>query len=122
MTTKMHDLVLRIGYLVLGLGGFVLFLFIMNLRSHLYYHGPNYGFLLWIVLYCGITGTGLVQHRRWAAIMLLIPGISLLGVLIYGTYKASAAVPIRWAMVNFIFVGLLIAVPVVLLQKWNRSP
>lgn len=60
------------GYLSVVVSLLFLILFFANLRSHLYYSGPSYSFLLWIALYLGIIGFGLIRLRKWAAVLLAL--------------------------------------------------
>ena len=64
-----------IGYLLLFAAGYLFFLFASNLRSRIYYHGPNYSFLFWLFLYSSITAFGLLRLRKWAVLSLFLPGI-----------------------------------------------
>jgi hypothetical protein len=61
-----------IGYLAVVLSVPLLVLFLANLSSHLYFGGPDYCFLLWIAIFSGVTGFGLVRLRKWAAVLLLL--------------------------------------------------
>lgn len=38
----------RLGYAALIAASFLLLLYVMNLRSRLYYNGPDYSFLFWL--------------------------------------------------------------------------
>ena len=51
-------------------------LFAANLRSRLYFHGPDYGFLFWISLYCAVTGVGLIRFKKWAVFMAFSPALA----------------------------------------------
>ena len=109
----------RVGLLMLFVAGFVLLLFIANLRSRIYYHGPNYGFLFWIFLFTGVTAVGLIRLRKWAVILLFVPPI--LNAIIVGmglkSLRSSPAVPI---LINLAIPLLLLLVPLLMLRCWRE--
>jgi hypothetical protein len=59
-------------------------LFFMNLRSRMYYHGPDWSFLGWIAAYLTVTGFGLLMLQRWAILLGFLPPVA-----IFLTYVAS---------------------------------
>jgi hypothetical protein len=118
MTAKNSPLIL-IGRLVLFMATVFLLLFLANLRSRVYYHGPNYSFLFWMFCYCLLTGVGLVKLKRWALLLLFLPGI--LSVVIFvASWTSGASVPMPWALLNYGFVAILFAIPLVMLRKWRE--
>lgn len=94
-------------------------LFLANLRSRIYYHGPNYSFILWLCLYCGLTGLGLLRLKKWSVMMLFVPGICAIAIFVYAWAKgASASMP--WALLNYAFLVVLFAIPAAMIKKWNE--
>lgn len=119
MSERVSSTIRIVGCLTLFLAAVFLLLFLANLRSHLYYHGPNYGFLFWMFFYCMLTGVGLLKHRKWAVILLFLPGLLSLAIFVYSWTK-GASVPMPWALLNYAFLAILLAIPVVLLQNWRE--
>ncbi len=106
------------GYAALGLASLLLFLYLMNLRSRFYYHGPDYSFLFWLFAWAATAGVGLLLLRRWALVLLFVPGIAFSVILVIGLLKSSGIA--AWAIaVNVLFVSATIAVPMVLLRYWK---
>jgi len=101
------------------MAAFFLFLFLANVRSRFYYHGPNYSFLFWLFLYCLITGVGLLKLRKWAILFLFLPGILSLVVFLYGWTK-GASVPMPWALVNYAFLATLFVIPALMFRTWRE--
>ena len=120
MTLKIHPFIERLGYFMLLMAAIFLLLFLANLRSRLYYYGPNYSFLLLIFLYCAVTGFGLLWLRRWAVLSLFVPGVLSASILIYGGVAKGAYVPMPWALVNMGFVLLLLGIPALILRYWSE--
>jgi hypothetical protein len=107
-------------------GGFVLFMAVVflalslaNLRSRIYYHGPNYSFLFWLCFYCVVTGIGLIRLKKWAVLLLFVPGILCIIIFVYSWTK-GASVPMPWALLNYLFVASLLAIPAIMLRKWDE--
>lgn len=98
---------------------FCLLLFLSNLRSRFYYHGPNYSFLFWIFIYCLLTGIGLLKLRKWAVILLFLPGTLSVVIFVYGWTK-GASVSMPWAILNYCFLIALIAIPVTMVLHWHE--
>jgi len=96
-----------------------LLLFAANLRARLCYHGPNYRFLIWFFLYCVVTGVGLLKERKWALLLLFLPGILTAVVLVY-SWARGAHVPMPWALLNYAFVAGLLVIPVMMLRRWDE--
>jgi len=107
-----------IGRLTLGVAGLMLFLFISNIRSRIYYNGPNWSFLFWIFLYCAITGVGLVRLKKWAVIALFLPGILFTLIFIYGMSKQPNLSP--GSLVTVSMLALLVGIPAIMLRHWNE--
>lgn len=100
---------------------FCLLLFLSNLRSRFYYHGPNYSFLFWIFLYCLLTGIGLVKLRKWAVVLLFIPGILSWAIFAYGWTKGES-IPMPGAIFNYCLLAALVAIPAIMLLNWRELP
>lgn len=122
MSRNMRGFVWRIGYITLVVSGFVLLLFAMNVRSRIYYHGPNYSFLFWIFLYSAITGIGLLRFKKWAAVLLLVPGICVTALFIYAVFVRGAHLQMPWGLLNVVFAGILLAIPIFILRHWSELP
>jgi hypothetical protein len=106
-----------LGYATLFAAGLLLVLFLRNLRSRLYYHGPDYGFLFWLFAWSAIAGIGLVCLRKWAVILLFFPGVATAVIILVSVFKTSIA---AWAvLVNLSFTVFLLAIPMLLLHYWN---
>jgi hypothetical protein len=60
----------RLGYAALIAASFLLFLYVMNLRSRFYYNGPDYSFLFWLFGWAAAAGVGLLLLRKWALLLL----------------------------------------------------
>jgi hypothetical protein len=59
MLTRNTESVRAIGQLTLVPSGALFLLYLGNLRSILYFGGPNWSFLLWLVAYSAFAGIGL---------------------------------------------------------------
>ena len=120
MTVKAKGFIERVGYFMLLMAVILLLLFLANLRSRLYYHGPDYGFLFWMFLFAAVTGVGLLQLKRRAAILLFVPGVLSALILVYASIAKAAYVLIPWALVNIGFVVALLGIPALLLRHWDE--
>ena len=119
MGEKIHSLIQIAARFVLFMAAVFLLLFLANLRSRFYYHGPNYSFLFWMFLYCVLTGAGLLKQRKWAVLLLFLPGTLSFAILIYSWTKgASVAMP--WALLNYGFVVTLLSIPAIMLRNWSE--
>jgi hypothetical protein len=106
------------GYATLILASLLLFLYLMNLRSRFYYNGPDYSFLFWLFAWAATAGVGLLLLRKWALVLLFLPGIAFTVILVVGLLKSSGIA--AWAIaVNVLFVSVTVAVPIVLLRYWK---
>jgi len=119
MSEKVNMFIRIAGRLTLFMAGAFLLLFLANLRSRFYYHGPNYSFLFWMFFYCMLTGIGLLKLRKWAVLLLFLPGILSVAIFVYSWTK-GASVPMPWALLNYGFVATLLAIPVVMLRNWHE--
>jgi len=105
--------------------GIFLLLFTANLRSRIYYHAPDWSFLLWISCYCGLTGLGLLKLRKWAVLLAFLPGVVYVAIVAYGLSK-GASVQVPWihfaaaAVFNYVLAVMLVAIPVVMLRSWRE--
>ncbi|MFZ3343053.1 MAG: hypothetical protein WA213_19385 [Terriglobales bacterium] len=82
----------RIEMRIVGLFGLlvaVLFwgLYFMNLRSRMYYHGPDWSFLGWIAAYFTVTGIGLLLLQKWAVLLGFLPPLAILLTYVVSWYK-----------------------------------
>jgi len=119
MSENANSMVRAAGRFILFMAAVFLLLFLANLRSRIYYHGPNYGFLLWIFLYCAAVGFGLMKLKKWAVLLLFLPGILSIAVFIYGwAHGARALMP--WALLNYAFVAALLGIPALMLRMWRE--
>jgi hypothetical protein len=108
----------RLGYATLILASLLLLLYMLNLRSRFYYNGPHYSFLFWLFAWAAAAGVGLFLLRKWGLLLLFFPGLGLSVVLCVGLVKSSGIA--AWViLVNVLFVGLTIAIPIVLLRHWK---
>jgi hypothetical protein len=119
MSTDTSSLIRITGRLVLFMAAVFLLLFLANLRSRLYYHGPNYSFLFWMFFYCILTGIGLLKGRKWAAILLFLPGILSVVIFVYSWTK-GASVPMPRALLNYGYLAVLLAIPTAMLRSWHE--
>ena len=119
MSAKNNSLIRLVGSFVLFVAAVFLALFLANLRSRLYYHGPNYSFLIWIFLYSIVTGFGLLKLKRWAVLLLFLPGVVSVAIFVYGWTK-GASVPMPWALLNYGFLATLFAIPALMLRNWHE--
>lgn len=107
----------RLGYATLFLASLLLLLFLRNLRSRLYYHGPDYGFFFWLFAWAAIAGVGLVYLRKWAVILLFLPGVATAMVILVSMSRTSIVASVT--LVNISFAALLLSIPVLLFRYWN---
>jgi hypothetical protein len=119
MSSKNNSWIPIIGRLALCIAGLFLLLFFANVRSRLFYQGPNYNFLFWIFLYCTVTGVGLMKFKRWAILLLFLPGVLTVAIFVYSWTK-GASVPMPWALLNYGFVAVLFAIPAFMLRSWHE--
>ena len=98
---------------------FFLLLFVMNLRSRIYYHGPNYGFLFWIFLYSAITGVGLIRLKKWAVLSLFLPCMWYAVILAIGLFKQKQSILDLSVLFNVAMLALVVAIPVRMLRLWH---
>lgn len=119
MSEKNNSLVRIAGRFSLFMAAVFLLLFLANLRSRFYYHGPNYSFLFWMFFYCVLTGCGLLKLRKWAVLLLFVPGILSITIFV-GSWTKGASVPMPWALLNYGFLAMLFAIPVIILRKWHE--
>lgn len=111
-----------IGSCVLFIAFALFLLLLVNLRSRIYYHGPNYSFLFWVFLYCLVMGVGLIRRKKWAVILIFLPGISLLANF---TYILKGDISTLSALAYYVFGVLIIAIlliwiPALLLRSWKE--
>jgi hypothetical protein len=119
MSAKTNFLIRISGRFTLFMAAVFLLLFLANLRSRRYYHGPDYSFLFWMFFYCLLTGIGLLKLRKWAVLFLFLPGILSIAIFVYGWTKDASA-PMPWALLNYGFLATLVAVPILILRSWHE--
>ena len=120
MIRRVDGFIWRMGYLMLVMAAFVLLLFVMNLRSRIYYQGPNYSFLVWIFIYCFITGVGLLRLRKWAVISLFLPAALDLLILLSGFQELIHGLVSSWVLLNVLVLAVFIGIPVGMLRHWKE--
>lgn len=106
------------GEIVLVGAAVMLVLFVANLRAHFLHGAPNFsegfGFL---VLYCLIVGYGLMQIKKWAAVLLAAP------MLISGLVMAIRTViekPSLWGSSLALFWAAILSLPTVMtIRRWR---
>ena len=121
MATKGSLLFRRVGYITLFMSGVFLLLSVENLRSVVYYHGPVsvYGTLFAMSLFCGVSGIGLLMMKKWAVILLFLPGAVVSAIFLYATVAKGAYVPMPWALLDIGFVLIVLGIPALMLRQWN---
>ena len=107
-----------VGWFTLCAAAVFLLYALANLRSRLYYHGPNYSFLFWMFAYCLLSGIGLLKRRKWAVLLLFLPGILCVGIFIYAWMKGERG-RMPWELVNYAFLATLLGIPAALLRNWR---
>lgn len=118
MTKQGNALIMVSARGMLALAVLFLFLFGMNVRSRILYHGPNYSFIGWMFIYSAITGVGLLKLKKWAVVLLFVPFVLFLAVFVVATIKNGFPMP--WGIASVIFIGLMGAMPLVLLRYWKE--
>ena len=97
----------------------LLLLCLGSLRSRLLYGGPNFSSLFFVsCVYCFLAGIGLLKLKKWALLLLLLPGILAIAVYVAGA-ASGARVPMPWALINYAFLAMLIGFPAYMLRYWN---
>jgi hypothetical protein len=104
--------------MTLVLSSALLFLYLGNLRSRLYFGGPNWGFLLWLAAYSAITGTGLVLLRKWGAVLLFLPSVLIAGGLLGLALVHS--IPLYVAIQGGLYSATLLLIAIVPLRRWHE--
>ncbi len=106
--TSAHPTLFRgLGYILLAFAAVLFLLFLANVRSRLLYHGPNYSPLLWLSMYSGAVGVGLVYLRKWAVALFVISTVTI-GV--FMIVRSMIETPFPWTLVN-IAMGILFCLP-----------
>jgi hypothetical protein len=93
-------------------------LFAANLRSRFYFHGPDYGFLFWISLYCAVTGVGLIRFKKWAVLMAFLPALVTGVILVASPRRANGPDPGFFLAIALF--GFLVAVPIGMFRHWKE--
>jgi hypothetical protein len=106
-----------LGYVAIGFGVLLGVLFLLNLRSRLLYHGPNYSPLAWMGIYCVVLGVGLVYLKKWA-VALFVSSMSCMGIFV--VVRSIIETPFPWTLLN-IAIGLAFFTPSVpALRCWHE--
>jgi hypothetical protein len=122
MSAKSNLLTREGGRVALFMGAVFLLTFAANLRARIYYHGPKYGFLLWISCYWIVTGIGLLKFRKWAVLLAFLPGVFYGAIVVDELVKGASGQP--WiqfaaaAVFNYVFAVALLAIPANMLRSW----
>jgi len=100
----------------------LLLLFLGNLRSRYLYGGSSLSYALSLLfsiscVYCFLTGIGLLKLKKWALLLLFMPGI--LEIAMCVDVGSAARVPMPWALINYAVLAMLIGFPVYMLRYWN---
>ena len=95
------------GYVATGFAVILGILFLLNLRSRLLYHGPNYSPLGWMGIYSAILGVGLIYLKKWAVALFVIT-MSAIGIFV--VVRAVIETPFPWTLLN-IAIGIAFCVP-----------
>jgi hypothetical protein len=105
---------------ILGLLVAVLFgaLYLMNLRSRLRYHGPDWSFLGWIAAYLTVTGIGLLMLRKWALLLSFLPAFAILVPFVIAWHR-NRSLTMPAILLEVCQIGILIIVPGILLRSWR---
>ena len=109
-----------VGYVTLVLAGVLLLLFVMNVRSRIYYHSPDYGFLFWMFLFCAITGLGVLRLRKWGVILFLFPGVLDAALVVYVCGASKQSPSPTWAFFNIVLAAILLGIPALMLRRWEE--
>ena len=104
---------------LLFLAAVMLLLFLANLRSRYLYNAPNVSYLFLIsCAYCFLAGIGLLRLKKWALLLLFLPGVLFIAVYAYGGVL-GARVPMPWALINYVFLAAMIGFPAYMLRYWH---
>jgi len=109
-----------IGSSMLLVAGFTFLLFIANLRSRIYYHEPDYSFLIWVFLYFLITGIGILRLRKWGVVMLFVPAASYLLILLFGFRVLIHSFALSWVLPNALAFAVFVGVPAAIVRRWKE--
>ena len=122
MAAKVNPLLWCVGCVSLLMAGVFLLLSAVNLRSIIYYNSPIsvYRALFAMSLFCALSGVGVLMRRKWALIMLFLPGILVSTIFVYAGVAKGAHVPMPWALLNMGFVLILLGPPASMLRCWHE--
>jgi hypothetical protein len=105
------------GYVAIGFAAVLALLFLLNLRSRIFFHGPNYSALGWISVYSAAIGVGLVYLKKWAVALF---AVSMLGIGILVVVRSLIETPFPWTLLN-IAIGVAFCVPSIpALRCWRE--
>jgi hypothetical protein len=94
----------------------LLLLLLANLQSRRFYPAPNLSYPFSILcVYCFLAEIGLLKLKKWALLLLFLPGI----LLIVADAGSIARVPMPWALINYAVLAMLIGFPVYMLRYWK---
>ena len=105
---------------IVGLLFAVLFggLYLMNFRSRMLYHGPDWSFLGWIAAYFTVTGIGLLALRKWALLLGFVPATAILVGFAIAWYQ-NRSLTMSLILLEVCQLGVMIIVPGILLKSWR---
>ena len=109
MKTANPTLFRGFGYVAIGFAVILGTLFLLNLRSRLLYHGPNYLPLGWMSIYSALLGVGLVYLKKWAVALFVM---TMSGIGFFVIVRAVIETPFPWALLD-IAIGIAFWVPFV---------
>jgi hypothetical protein len=104
---------------LLFMAALILLMFLGNLRARYLYNALNLSYLLLSsCVYCFLAGIGLLRLKKWALLLLFLPGVLFIAVYAYGGIL-GARVPMPWALINYAFLAVVIGFPVYMLRCWH---
>lgn len=105
------------GYVAIGFAAVLGVLSLLNLRSRIFYNGPNYSPLGWMSIYWAALGVGLMYLKKWAVALFVV---SMSGIGIFVVVRAIIETPFPWMLIN-IALGLMFCIPFVpALRCWHE--
>jgi hypothetical protein len=71
-------------------------------------------------LYSVVTGIGLLKLRKWAVLLLFLPGTLTVLIFVYASWAKDARAPMPWALLNYAFVAILLGIPALMMRHWDE--
>jgi len=106
-------------------GGFSIFLAVIFIFLACMWKNPaNYPenlrpVFFFLTCYWLVTGLGLLRFKRWAALLLVLPGIVTLCIFIVA-WRNGAAAAMPWALLDYAFVATEFFIPLLILRQWHH--